>query len=350
MATTSAPVGGGYDEGSAPDLVSGEYATHTHTVTNIEPGDLPGMPEDAISPADNTQFPILQQQNSKFSNRHIKASGIWTYIKSKILADSDTAPATFAGSGAVVASSSGANMTVPICSDPISASVKIFTQAILTRDEAAKFVASSSGAGFMSAEDKQRLTTAAAIVPTMNSVSPYDGFSCVNGQPSSGTSTIFNTYNVKPVTKFCENLSNIIPTTMSIISDEAVSISIVSHDLHVLKTTYEPMSGDSEASYSTAKLSGYITVTSDKAFAVPSNDRLTMNMTFERFPTGCDVIEPSTLTLDGTPSVTAQLLPSTIGTGVIDVLSAMTGALRLNAPNSSGFEFPANTRQTFYII
>lgn len=89
---------------------------------------------------------------------------------------------------------------------------------------------------------------------------------------------------VPSVMSFGVNLSNVIPTECT---SGAVNLNIVSHDVHVLKQTFDSMSGDTEAPYNVGMLGGYIELNNVEQI---SGDYIPLNILFDSFPTGCNKI------------------------------------------------------------
>lgn len=91
------------------------------------------------------------------------------------------------------------------------------------------------------------------------------------------------------------NLSNVIPTSVGCSvyvffsgglpePADTFSMDIVSHDLHVLKTEYLPMEGDTESSVITAGISGTMDVSCTKKDALI--EKFCVQVSTETFPTG----------------------------------------------------------------
>lgn len=80
------------------------------------------------------------------------------------------------------------------------------------------------------------------------------------------------------------NLSNVTPNDCT---SGAVTLNIVSHDVHVLAQTFNPMSGVTGAPYSVGMLGGYIVLNNVEQI---SGDYIPLNILFDRFPTGCNKI------------------------------------------------------------
>lgn len=80
------------------------------------------------------------------------------------------------------------------------------------------------------------------------------------------------------------NLSNVTPNDCT---SGAVNLNIVSHDVHVLKQTFGPMSGDTEAPYSVGMLGGYIELNNVEQI---SGEYIPLAILFDSFPTGCNKI------------------------------------------------------------
>lgn len=125
----------------------------------------------------------------------------------------------------------------------------------------------------------------------------------------------------------------------------AINLNIVSHDVHVLKETFNPVSEGADTPYSVGMLGGYVKLDNVEQIV---GTYISLSILFDRFSTGCNkiMVNSGYIDLDGSGySVICEADPSYWSTEGDATLTKLTVTI---SPNSL-LTIPAHSDITLYL-